>query len=64
MSEALDPMKVYSYVNQALSTVDDATQVGRLQSAWFHIRNMRESGMCYDRELAIAEHYLYARYYV
>jgi len=36
----------------------------RLENAWLHVRDRRESGGCGDVNLAIAEHYLYARYAV
>lgn len=51
-------------INTSFTLAQGSTVVEKLQDAWSHTRNLRENGGCEDRNLAIAEHYLYARYYV
>jgi hypothetical protein len=55
--------KIKQYINM-LAIVEAASTVGRLNNAWDKAQGIRESGGGGDREMAIAEHYFYARYSV
>ena len=55
---------IRNMVETAFTLSQGSNAVEQLQDAWSHTRNLRENGMCDDGNLAVAEHYLYARYYV
>lgn len=59
-----DPIQIRNMVETALTLSTGSNAVDQLQDAWSHTRNLRENGACDDPNLAIAEHYLYARFYV
>jgi hypothetical protein len=59
-----DHNKVHQIILERLKAAKGAFAIDRLFSAWSDTRNLRENGGCSDENLAIAEHYLYARYYV
>lgn len=59
-----DPLMIRNIVATGLTLAQGITVVDKLRDAWSHTRNLRENGGCADENLAIAEHYLYARYYV
>ncbi|MGH9820535.1 MAG: hypothetical protein ACRD43_10235 [Pyrinomonadaceae bacterium] len=51
-------------VETAFTLSEGANAIDQLRDAWSHTRNLRENDRCSDGDLAVAEHYLYARYYV
>jgi hypothetical protein len=55
---------IRNIIDSALTLAQGTTIVDKLGDAWGHTRNLRENGGCGDENLAIAEHYLYARYFV
>jgi hypothetical protein len=59
-----DHQMIRNMVEGALTLSEGANAIDQLRDAWSHTRNLRENGMCSDGNLAVAEHYLYARYYV
>lgn len=59
-----DPKMIFNIVSTSLTLATGSNAVERLFDAWSHTRNLRENGGCGDENLAIAEHYLYARYVV
>ena len=59
-----DHQKIQNIVATGLNLASGASAVDKLFDAWSHTRNLRENGACGDENLAVAEHYLYARYYV
>lgn len=59
-----DPLMIRNIINTGFTLAQGSTVVNRLADAWSHTRNLRENSGCEDENLAIAEHYLYARYYV
>jgi hypothetical protein len=58
-----DPKMIWNIVETAFALSVGTNAVDQLQDAWSHTRNLRESGGCQDENLAVAEHYLYARFY-
>jgi hypothetical protein len=58
-----DPEQADKYIKSALSTVSGDTLTEKLESAWAEVANKREQN-CRDKTLAIAEHYLFARWRV
>jgi hypothetical protein len=59
-----DPLMIRNIINTGYTLAQGKTTVARLKNAWTSTRDLRENGGCSDPNLAIAEHYLYARYYV
>lgn len=59
-----DPKLIYNIIETSFTLCQGTTIVEQLFDAWSKTRNLRENGGCDDANLAIAEHYLYARYYV
>ena len=59
-----DPRMISNIIATAFALATGITAQDQLFDAWSHTRNLRENGACGDQNLAIAEHYLYARYYV
>lgn len=55
---------IRNIVEGSLTLATGANALEQLFDAWSHTRNLRENGACGDENLAVAEHYLYARYYV
>jgi hypothetical protein len=59
-----DPKQIYNIIETSFTLAQGTNVLDRLKDAWLHTRDLRENGGCGDDNLAIAEHYLYARYYV
>lgn len=59
-----DPKQVHNIITTSFKLAQGSNVLDRLFDAWSHTRNLRENGACGDENLAIAEHYLYARYEV
>jgi hypothetical protein len=59
-----DSLMIRNMIDSAFTLAQGVTVVDKLRDAWSHTRNLRENGGCSDDNLAIAEHYLYARFYV
>src|SRR5215471_5137495 len=59
-----DPLQIRNIISAAFTLAQGKTVVAQLEDAWSNTRKLRENGGCDDQNLAIAEHYLYARYYV
>jgi hypothetical protein len=59
-----DHQMIRNIVEGSLALATGANAVDQLFDAWSHTRNLRENGACGDENLAVAEHYLYARYFV
>ena|SRR5215475_11646178 len=59
-----DPRRVHEILSDMYAAVPGSNVQDRLYTAWIRLRNRREAGACSDEELAIAEHYAYARYVV
>lgn len=59
-----DHQMIKNIVATSLALATGSNALDKLFDAWSHTRNLRENGGCGDDNLAVAEHYLYARYYV
>lgn len=59
-----DPRMIYNILVTSFTLCQGSTVLEQLFDAWSKTRNLRENGGCADENLAVAEHYLYARYYV
>ena len=59
-----DPRRVHTILSDMFAAVPGNNVQARLFTAWSRLRNRREDGACADEDLAIAEHYTYARYVV
>lgn len=55
---------IYEIIVAAQKKAKGVKVIDRLFGAWSDTRNIREGGACGDDNLAAAEHYLYARWYV
>lgn len=59
-----DPKQIYNHLLTAFTLAEGTNVQDRLFDAWSKTKNLRENGNCGDENLAVAEHYLYARYTV
>lgn len=59
-----DNNEIHKIILKQMAAANGVSGNDRLESAWSNTRQLREQGGCGDENLAVAEHYLYARHKV